>query len=304
MQQFEPEQKKPSIPTSLPENVRDHNQPARYEKLNEENTQHSLASKQQTVSRLLRSYAGWYPRWWLLAALFSALLLAAGVGLWNSLLCPTDITTNKALICHLTDTTDFLQISLIWLLFLAFWLLSFTFGVKWIELPHPRPRTQHIQKKVQQMTAFQTVQSALVLQGIIACGMLVLLWWQNSLPAIPFALLSICAFISHCSLFYQRTTEKRRLLLILYGLVALLLLIAQIIFKHHFFEHLQEEWLLLCLEGLLIIIGTGAIFWHSPTRETHQRMEIQQLQQQELHNISPLTILASLWPFSHLIPPE
>ncbi len=232
------------------------------------------------------------PRWWIVAAFLCALTILAGLGVWDNLLCPNAILSNSdALICHLPDVPYFLQIVLIWLLFCLFWFLSFIFGFQVSEASRPRPGS--FKQRVQTLTEFRPLQGALLLQGAGAWIFLNIMWWRNTSPPIPFALLSISVFVAHRSLFAASTPEKRRLYLAGYGLMALLLLLIEGLFKRNFQDHLSGEWLLLCIEIGLVLVGFAALFWRSGPSAAHTEGDR-----------SPLIALGTLWPFKHILPPE
>ncbi|GHO81414.1 hypothetical protein KSD_91850 [Ktedonobacter sp. SOSP1-85] len=256
-------------------------------------------AQSESLRDIIRQYAGWYPRWWLLAAFLCTFTIVAGMLTWDGLLCPSArISSNDALICHVPNVPYLLQILLIWLLFGLLWLLIFTFGFKLAELPTDQPGT--LGRILHACTAFEPLYPALLAQGAISWLLINIMWWRDNSPPIPFALLAISVFIAHCSLFHHSPPARHRLYLSTYGLLCLLLLLAEVLFKRNFQAHLGDEWLLLTIEILLVFVGIGAIFWRSqPTRPTRH-----QLPASMNASISPLTVLSSLWPFNHLFPPQ
>lgn len=247
----------------------------------------------------IQHYAGWYPRWWLMAAFLCTVSMLIGMIAWDVLLCPgRNNGSNEALICHLADAAYIVQIGLIWLFFLCLWLLAFMFTFKVTEVP--TRQQSRAGKLLRASTDFVPLHSALLIQGILSAILINVMWWVNNSPVIAFALLSISVFVAHCSLFYRSSPEQRRLYLAGYGLLSLILLLIEGLFKHHFQAHLADEWLLLCIQGLLVLIGVIAIFWRlqpAAQRTTQAPSHIEASDQ-----LSPLTILGSLWPFNRFIP--
>lgn len=254
-------------------------------------TAHEQPEANQSVRRSARGSAA-EPRWWIIAAFLCALTIVAGMGVWDNLLCPNaTLTSGDALICHLPDVPYFLQIVLIWLLFWIFWFLSFIFGFQVSAVG--RHRSNSFQQRLRPLAELRPLRGALLLQGAIAWIFLNIMWWRNTSPPIPFALLSISVFVAHRSLFAASTPEKRRLYLAGYGFMALLLLIIEGLFKRNLLDHLSGEWLLLCIEIALVLVGLAAIFWR--TEPSAVRGESDR---------SPLVALGTLWPFKHILPPE
>lgn len=252
----------------------------------------------ESLRDTIRQYAGWYPRWWLLAAFLCTLAIVAGMLTWDGLLCPSvRVNSSEALICHVPDVPYMLQILLIWLLFGLFWLLTFTFGFKPAELPTNQPGI--FSQILYSCTAFGPLHPALLAQGAISLLIINIMWWHDNSPPIPFALLAISVFIAHCSLFHHSPPARQRLYLSAYGLLCLLLLLVEALFKRNFQVHLGGEWPLLTIEILLIFVGVGAIFWRTRTTRPARH----QLPATMSSSISPLTVLSSLWPFRHLFPP-
>jgi hypothetical protein len=252
---------------------------------------HELRPKDGLAPRRAQSSTA-EPRWWIVAAFLCGLTILVGLGVWDNLLCPNAAISNgDALICHLPDVPYFLQIVLIWLLFCLFWFLSFIFGFQINEAS--RSRRGSFRQRVQRLTEFRPLQGTLLLQGAIAWIFLNILWWRNISPPIPFALLSISVFIAHRSLFAASTPKKRRLYLAGYGLMALLLLLIEGLLKRNFQDHLSSEWLLLCIEIGLVLVGCAALLWRSDPSAARTG-----------EDRSPFMALGTLWPFKHILPPE
>src|SRR5438552_3563787 len=82
-----------------------------------------------------RPYRGWYPRWWLLSAFFSSLM----IGIWalvGHFVCGPATTAN-ALICQVQVWSDWricLPVVAIWVLFLLGWLIAFMLGTGPLEI--------------------------------------------------------------------------------------------------------------------------------------------------------------------------
>ncbi|GHO46298.1 hypothetical protein [Ktedonospora formicarum] len=256
-----------------------------------------------TDTEAIRSYMGWYPRWWLLSAFFSSLIVITGLAIWDTWLCSiSQLETNAALICHLKGMPYLIQIVLIWLLFALLWLLMFIFCFKPIEVSSKQQG--RIANLLRAASNFKPLRPVLVVQGILSWLLIIILWWRDDSPPVAIAMLAICVFLAHTHLFYRSTSERKRLYLSAYGMLCLSLLFIELLFKRNFQTHLSSEWPLISFEIIMVFIGIGAMLWHHQP-DTQTSIITQPLPiRQHASRISPLTVFSALWPFNHLFPPR
>jgi len=194
-----------------------------------QSVQDTLAPSQADQNRLAitRRYSGWYPRWWLLSAIFCTLLIGT-LRLIKYLTCTS--TQSTALLCQIdswtnwTNWTDWRQeivVGIIWLIFLLGWLFAFKLGVGPIEIAKQR---SPITKFFRAISQFETIYLLLLVYGIIALACILIICGFGKFNPIVFSLASIVVFIANCSFLYKRSLEGRHLFIITYAALAFICL--------------------------------------------------------------------------------
>ncbi|HTK12124.1 MAG TPA: hypothetical protein VL485_33440 [Ktedonobacteraceae bacterium] len=246
---------------------------------------------------------GWYPRWWLLAALTCSIVVIVLALLWTPVICKG---LSQPGICQFPDLFYPLQVAIIWLFFLALWWPFMAFGIPLVEIPAGSENV--IGEAARRMTEFGALRPMILIQGLIAFIIINVMWWLDKSPPIAFALLGMIVFLAHCSETYHTRAENRRNYLIGYGVIALFLFVMQATLKRGFFaaNRPPDEWPLLWVETLLmlaaILVGVFAILrrGRQPTQLTAQ-----QAYDQGIDNMAtPGNILRTAWPFRRLFPPR
>ena len=253
------------------------------------------------VPDIVQGRAGWYPRWWLLAALCYCIVMVILMLLWMPVICPAQQRQSLPLICQVTNAWYPVKVFLFWLVFIAFWLLFVAFGIGLVEVPQ---RDENPAGKVlRTMSQFSALYYMLLFQGLIAFILINVMWWLDRSPPAAFATLGVAVFLAHCSLFDRTDRRSQRGYVIGYAILTLVNLAVQMTFKRDFFTRPRpaDEWPLLCVEFLLLVIGIAAIFYrprHPQYRSAQEARDgyIDQTTQ-------PWQVLRGIWPFSRLFPP-
>ena len=179
--------------------------------------QNTLVPNQATDQDKIRQYSGWYPRWWLLSAIFCALLIGTLklVEYWTC-------APPTALLCQIDSWTDWRQevvIGIIWLIFLLGWRLAFILGVKPIEIAKQRSPIAGFFREISQ---FEAIYFLLLTYGIIAFICIIAICISNHFNPTIFAFASIVVFVANCSFFYKISLEERHSFIIAYAVLALI----------------------------------------------------------------------------------
>ncbi len=158
-----------------------------------------------------RPFRGWYPRWWLLSALFCALLIGVVQSLQVYLCHDTLASSNFCQFSSWTDWRQALVIGVLWLLFLLMWLPGYLFGTGPIEIDQAH---DFISGAVRSISQFRSVYALLLIYALISFIALILMWRFQSVPSLAFVLCSIGLFVTNCHFFYRKSPgEQRRYLL-------------------------------------------------------------------------------------------
>src|SRR5690242_4165573 len=138
----------------------------------------------EAVPNPVGNRAGWYPRWWLLAAFVCSLAIGIGVALWAPLICPPHTPQAQAFVCGVATWPSIPQILLIWLVFILVWWGISIFGVSSVEIP--RVGANPLGPMLEALTRFDSLNSLLYIQGCIALVIINVLWWLNNTPPLAF----------------------------------------------------------------------------------------------------------------------
>lgn len=214
----------------------------------------------QYMPSLWRSRGGYYPRWWVLATFCMACLSVVVMLLWNPVFCPQQAGHLALPICAVASWPTLLQILILWLLFVALWILTYMLGVGLIEVP--RPERNPVINVVRAASEFGPLHPILLIQGAIGLLWIIALWWLDRTPPLTFVLLSILVFVANCSFFQRIPPIVRRYYLMGYGFFSLIGLFLAFLLKHYLQAGIPEgDQPLLASELLLVLVGIRAIFW-------------------------------------------
>ncbi len=256
----------------------------------------------ENVPNIVQNRAGWYPRWWLLAALCYCIIMIILMLLWRPVICPAQHRQSLPIVCQVTNWWDPIKVFLFWLIFVTCWLMFVLFGIGLVEVP--RLDENPLGNFLRKLSQFSALHYMLLLQGMIAFILINVMWWLDRSPPAAFATLGIVVFLAHCSLFNCTPRASRRGYTLAYAVFTLINLAVQMTFKRDFFTRPRpsDEWPLLCIEFIRIVIGIAAFFYRPrytqhPTAQAAQNAHIDQ-------TIQPLNILRNMWPFSRLFPPQ
>ncbi len=242
---------------------------------------------------------GWYPRWWLLSAFLSSIVVMLLILLWNVMLCRQTGGVQPP-VCNYTRLPSVVQVPAIWIIFLGFWLLTLSIGIKQVELP--ASKRSSFGNVLRSFSQFGPVRALLIVQGCIALLLIIVMWWRDQSTPLSFAFLCIIVFLAHCSFSQQLIPEDRRTGLLVYAFLALCGFFAEWIFKTNFWPPSDNAWPLLCVQGILLIVGVIAFFRRS--RAATQRTAQDQLNINIDRQAGPLAVLRRVWPLSRIWPPR
>jgi hypothetical protein len=175
--------------------------------------------QQQAIPDRTRPYRGWYPRWWLLAALLCALLIGL-VQVLQVPLCKNDFAASN--FCTFTTWTDWRQIVVIassWVLMGLFWLITFLTGVGPIEVKRSR---DDLPRFIRWISEFKAVGNLFPIYAFFALAAFITMYWLNTVPTLTFVLCSIVLFVANCFFFYKQDPLSRRRYLVGYAVLALI----------------------------------------------------------------------------------
>lgn len=159
-----------------------------------------------------RTRDGWYPRWWLLSALFCIFLATCGYFLWFYMPCSTGIAIVDNILgwfCRwsILSWPGWLQIGAIWLIFGIGWLVALVFGYRPLESPgHRRGPTALFFRS---LSNFAAIRGLLIFYGGVTFFVLLVVVLARRAQPIPFALQAIVIFVGACTLFYRRPQPTR-----------------------------------------------------------------------------------------------
>jgi len=255
----------------------------------------------RNIPDIIGPRGGWYPRWWIISAFFSSIVITIVILLWNTALCRPHGTT-LPFICNYTNWPSVGQIPLIWVLFLVLWYPIFSIGMKQVEIPGTkRSRFGNI---VRSFSQFGPVDSLILLQGCIALSLIIVMWWLDLSTPLSFAFLCILVFLANCSFFQRLFTEDRITFIRIYGLTALVGIIIDIFFKPNFWSHVSSnsELPLFCVQIILLIVGVITFFWRP---RPDAQLTAQQQRNRNINRLTgPFALLGTLWPFRYIFPPR
>ena len=243
----------------------------------------------QQMPNVVGMRGGLYPRWWILSATILSLIMIVLL-----LFGPFFPCSARSSFCQISSWHPLIQVGLVWLAFIIIWLVSLIFGVGGIEVPR-RERTRTAQF-FRSISEFGPLRPLLIIYGAIALCALIAMWLLDRTTPLAFAVASLVVFVANASLLFRRSGRNRRAALIGYGVLGLIALILTLLYR---LQNRADSPFLLA-EGLLIIIGIWAIFWHP--RPDQQLTAQQQRNAGIARSASPLYILRSLWPINRFFP--
>ena len=196
-------------------------------------------------------YRGWYPRWWLLSAIFCGII----IGLFT-VFQPAICTARPSFgwVCQINtwnDWREFLVVAVIWAIFLVGWLLGFMFGVSTIEVTQPhRP---FIAVALRAMSEFKTIYEPLYIMGTLAFFAIVVCWYRNWYQSTVFGYCSIVVFVAVSCFMYRCKLEERRQYFVGAGFFAIICGIVMLLFG-------PVQPVILTIETIIAIVGIWRIF--------------------------------------------
>ncbi len=253
------------------------------------------------IPNVVGSRSGWYPRWWLLAALLFCIIMVIGMLLWTPVICPDQ--QHQPLICSVTSLPYLLQVLLIWLIFFLCWFPLSIFGISLVEVP--RRDYSLVGSALRSISQFSALHPMLLIQGGVALVLLDVMWWLSNSPPDSFAFLGIIVFLAHCSFFQRLDPRVRRSYFIGYGVLALIAFTAQALLRRDFFSRwpTNDEWPLISVEVVLFIIGIVAVVLEISRPRRAAQLTAQQARNANINQVaSPFNVLRSMYPFSRIFP--
>jgi hypothetical protein len=216
-----------------------------------------------------QQFRGWYPRWWLLSAMFCGVLLGLLL-LSQRIVCQGGQTT--ALLCQVGNWTDWREggsVALIWVIFLLGWLVTYVNFVRPIEFKHSHAPLPRFFKWISQ---FRAVYSPLLIYaGMALCGIIFMLILKSFHP-LAFAFCTIVVFVANCQFFHRITPLQRRRYLLGYAILALVCIIVTLIFQ-------LTQPVILVSEAIIVLVGVWAAV--SLSRKDWNAVSTQQLTAEE-----------------------
>jgi len=239
----------------------------------------------QNVPQNIARKRGWYPRWWILSAVFCAILVSA-IWLLQRYVC--DIRHSNALICHVDSWNQWWQQELVvltlWVLFALGWLGAYCFGVGTVEVNEDKRGV--LANIVKKLSDHGPIRNLLFLYGLALLFALVILWFlKYPMQPVGFAFVCIIIFIANCCFLYGQEPASQLQWLRGYG-VTMVITIAMM-FLFGIFQPL-----LFIAECFVLIVGFLAFFLRSPT--VVGLSSEQQLQKDIEETISPTTAFMDL----------
>ncbi|MHB8596820.1 MAG: hypothetical protein ACYDER_08415 [Ktedonobacteraceae bacterium] len=165
-------------------------------------------------------YRGWYPRWWLLSAIFCSILIALFT-IFQPFICSAK--ASLAPLCQInswSDWREYLVVAVIWLVFLTGWLVGLVFGFRAIEVT--KPYRSGISSVLRAMSEFKTIYGLIYILGTLAFFAIVVRWYLNWYQSIVFAYCSIVVFVAVSCFMYRCDPEERRMYISGTGFFALI----------------------------------------------------------------------------------
>ncbi len=198
-------------------------------------------------------YRGWYPRWWLLSAIFCFFFVGM-LALIQSLTCR--VAVSGGLLCQINTSVGWQQgtiVALIWILFLFGWLIAYVFGVGTIEVTQQH-RTA-IVTIIRSISDFKIVYVILYLYSPLALLSIFITWHFNRFDPITFALSSMLLFLASACFLNNRGPLERRSYLLGYIVLAIICMIVLI--------WLGPFQLVMFTSEIIIILVCIVIYWRS-----------------------------------------
>src|SRR5579863_7826958 len=146
-------------------------------------------------------YRGWYPRWWLLSAIFCSIFIALFT-LFQPYIC--SLRASLTPLCQINtwnDWREYVVVAGIWALYLIGWLLGLLFGFSTIEVT--QPHRSAIATALRSMSEFKTIYEPIYIVGTLAFFTIVVCWYFNWYQPIFFAYSSIVVFVAVCCFMYR-----------------------------------------------------------------------------------------------------
>jgi MFS family permease len=165
-------------------------------------------------------YRGWYPRWWLLSAIFCSIATALFIQ-FQPIICSLRSSTSP--LCQIdswTDWREFAVVAVIWMIFLLGWLVALVYGFSTIEVS--RQHRTGIATVLRAMSEFKTIYGLIYIFSTVAFFSIVVCWYLNWYRSIVFGYTSIVVFVGATCFMYRCTPEARRVYLVGTGIFAII----------------------------------------------------------------------------------
>ncbi|HEU5382462.1 MAG TPA: hypothetical protein VFV38_44185 [Ktedonobacteraceae bacterium] len=247
----------------------------------------------QRINRNVPNVVGargfFYPRWWVLSALIMSLLFLLVFCFGRFFPC-----SSAGYLCSFSSWHPVFQVAATWLVFLLLAGLAFLLGLGPLEMP--RRHRSPLARVVRNISEFGPLRLLLQFYGVIALGVLIVMWLLDRATALSFAYLAIVVFVGNTSFFHQRSARDRRVYLIGYGVVGLLAIIATALYR----LANPDIWPFFLAGALLMISGIAASFWRP--RPTRLLTAQEQMNLNIGRAVTPGFLLRNIWPFSRLMP--
>ena len=195
-----------------------------------------------------QQFRGWYPRWWLLSAMFCGLLLGLLL-LSQAIVCQGGQAT--ALLCQVGNWTDWRaggSVVFVWVIFLLGWLVTYVNLVRPIEFKNSHALLPRFFKSISQ---FRAVYSPLLIYAGMALFAIVFMQILKSVHPLAFAFCTIVVFVANCQFFNRITPLQRRRYLLGYAILAFICIIVALIFQ-------LTQPVILVSEVILVLVGVWA----------------------------------------------
>lgn len=161
-----------------------------------------------------RNRRGWYPRWWILSALFINASVVVCYLCWWYIPCHAQDPNSLDVVGYVCTNVGhinwppWLQIVAIWLLFLLGWLVAYLFGMRPLERLDTRRGL--MSKFLRAISNFHGLRMVLIVYGGLTSLFILFLLLGRHLQPISFALGSIIVFVGICAFFYSPVPRQRR----------------------------------------------------------------------------------------------
>lgn len=169
-------------------------------------------ARDRDVVDIGRGRRGWYPRWWILSALFINATAVVCYLCWWYIPCHAQDPNSFDIVGYVCDSVGhtslppWLQIGAIWLLFLLGWLVAYLFGMRPLERLDQRRGL--VARFLRNISNFHGLRLVLVIYGGLTSLFILFLMLGRHLQPVPFALGVIIVFVGVCAFFYNPTPRR------------------------------------------------------------------------------------------------